>query len=176
MSLFLTSRRMASHSSELEVLKEFLAIKIEQLQMRTRELLNQKEDLEAMHNSSAEVKEHLLNQLNDMKKEFTLKNTELLMKSQRLQELEQFEEVEMQRRETEKSELKQFKKDVQRELKALRKESATLKDQNTKYKKTLDALKMYLDKLMMPEDAQNALNMSGIEQPETIEEAKSEQM
>ena len=52
--------------NELEVLKEYLAIKIEQLQIQVQELEDDKEDLEAMHTSSSEVKEHLLRQYNDL--------------------------------------------------------------------------------------------------------------
>lgn len=51
---------MAKHSDELETLKEFLSLKIEQLQMRVIELQNEKEDLLAMHGSSSGIKEHLI--------------------------------------------------------------------------------------------------------------------
>ena len=47
--VYVQSRELTTKASEMEVLKEFLAIKIEQLQIRVQELMNEKEDLEAMH-------------------------------------------------------------------------------------------------------------------------------
>lgn len=54
------------NQDELILLKEFLGIKVETLQQRVSELLNEKEDLEAIHTSSSEVKEHLLHQVNEL--------------------------------------------------------------------------------------------------------------
>ena len=79
--------------------------------------MNEKEDLQAMNTSSGAVKEHLLYQMNELDRQFTQKNTELLIKSQRLQELEQIEKVESKNREKEREEIKKFKKDVGKEVK-----------------------------------------------------------
>ena len=87
-------------------MKEFLAIKIEQLQLRLQELLNEQEDLKAMNTSSVSIKEHLLSQVHDLDQKNTLKSTELLIKSQRVQELEQVEVVEMLKRNKEQQEMK----------------------------------------------------------------------
>ena len=43
--------------------------------MRVVELQNEKEDLVAMHGSSTEIKGHLLDQLNDMTKNYTQINS-----------------------------------------------------------------------------------------------------
>jgi len=45
---------------ELEILKEFLAIKIDQLQLRVQELLGEKEDLEAVQSSDSNLKVSLI--------------------------------------------------------------------------------------------------------------------
>ena len=100
-----------------------------------------------MNNSSSAVKEHLLYQMNELDRQFTQKNTELLIKSQRLQELEQIEKVEAKNREKEREEIKKFKKDVGKEVKQLRKESQVLEQQNIKYRKALLSLKLYMDKV-----------------------------
>ena len=135
---------MAHYAEELEMLKEFLTLKIEQLQMKVSELQNQKEDLEAMHSSSSEIKEHLLHQLNEMTRNFTEVNSELLIKSSRVVELEQFETVEKEKREEEQKQLKLFKKDVSKEVKALRKETVQLKEQNNKLIKSLLSVRHFM--------------------------------
>lgn len=99
--LLLISRKLAIHTEELETLKEFLTLKIEQLQMRILEVNNEKEDLDAMHSSSSGIKEVLLQQVNELTRNFTEVNSQLLVKSQRVQELEQFEEVEKAKRDQE---------------------------------------------------------------------------
>jgi len=50
----------------------------------------------------------------------TRRNTELLIKNQRLQELEQFEEVEMKKREEEQAEMKMFKKEISKKVKEMK--------------------------------------------------------
>lgn len=145
---YISSRKLSESTKELEILKEFLAIKIEQLQLRLQELLNEQEDLKAMNTSSVSIKEHLLSQVHDLDQKNTLKSTELLIKSQRVQELEQVEVVEMLKRNKEQQEMKQFKKEVSKEVKQLRKETDVLKSQNLKYRKSLLSLKLYMDKMM----------------------------
>ena len=92
--LLVASKFMAKYSSELETLKEFLAYKIEQLQAKVQDLIDEKEDLDAKHVSNSEIKEHLVAELNEMTRQYTSVNSELLVKSQRVQELEQFEQLE----------------------------------------------------------------------------------
>ena len=98
-----------------------------------------------MHNSSSEVKEHLISQINDLERYQTSLHTELLINKQRVQELEQFEAQEMENRAKEKAELKRFKKEVAKEVKVLRKESQHLRIQNQKYEKSLISLKLYME-------------------------------
>lgn len=102
-----------------------------------------------MNKSNAAVKEHLLYQMNEIDRQFTQKNTELLIKSQRVQELEQIETVESKKRESERAEIRAFKKEVAKEVKQLRKESQLLENQNMKYRKSLLSLKLYMDKMMV---------------------------
>ena len=59
-----------------------------------------------MNTSSVSIKEHLLSQVHDLDQKNTLKSTELLIKSQRVQELEQVEVVEMLKRNKEQQEMK----------------------------------------------------------------------
>lgn len=47
----------------MEILKEFLALKIDKLQLRIQELLNEKEDLTAIKESDSQVKHSLLEKI-----------------------------------------------------------------------------------------------------------------
>ena len=58
--LIVSNMQLLKYTQEVETLKEFLALKIEQLQTQIQELNDQKEDFEAQHNSSSSIKEHLV--------------------------------------------------------------------------------------------------------------------
>lgn len=77
----------------------------------------------------------------------TTRNTELLIKNQRLQELEQFESVELKKREEEQAEMRTFKKEIGKRVKELRQEHKELRDQNKRYKKVLRSMGIYIDRL-----------------------------
>tara|TARA_B110000285_G_C14816917_1_gene464633 strand:- start:61 stop:300 length:240 start_codon:yes stop_codon:yes gene_type:complete len=53
-------------------------------------------------------------------------------------------------------------KDVSKEVKQLRKESFSLRDQNKKYKKALASLKFYLDKLGTAENVASDLDSNSV--------------
>lgn len=69
---------MSSNAKELELLKEFFASRVETLKLRIEELLNEKEDYMARHQSDLGVKEHLIARMNDLDKNVMEKTTELL--------------------------------------------------------------------------------------------------
>lgn len=50
------------------MLKAFLVITVENLKVRVHELLNEKEDMVAMHQSDSSVKEHLIGRINTQEK------------------------------------------------------------------------------------------------------------
>ena len=112
-----------------------------------QELLGEKEDLEAVKSSDASLKVSLIQRVNEVEQALTTKNTEILVKSQRLQELEQFEQVENKKREEEQAEMKAFKKEISRRVKDLKKEHKDLREQNKKYKQVLTAMGVYIDRL-----------------------------
>lgn len=53
-------------SRELEVLRDFLVLRVETLKLRVHELLNEKEDMAAIHSSDTAVKEHLIKKMNEL--------------------------------------------------------------------------------------------------------------
>lgn len=69
---------MYLEAQELEALKDFLVKTVENLKQRVHDLVNEKEDLSAMHQSDSGVKEHLLERVNDLEKINMERSTELI--------------------------------------------------------------------------------------------------
>lgn len=78
-------------AKELELLKEFFASRIETLKLRIEELLNEKEDFSAMHQSDSAIKEYLTKRLSESEQLIVEKTTELLFIKKRAGELEDFQ-------------------------------------------------------------------------------------
>jgi hypothetical protein len=72
------------------LLKEFFASRIETLKLRIEELLNEKEDYAAMHQSDSAIKEYLTKRLSESEQLTVEKTTELLYVKKRAGELEEF--------------------------------------------------------------------------------------
>lgn len=62
---------------ELDLLKEFFAARIETLKMSITDLLNEKEDFAAVHESDRTIKEHLIERVNQLDKLYLEKSTEM---------------------------------------------------------------------------------------------------
>jgi hypothetical protein len=70
-------------SRELEVLRDFLVLRVETLKLRVHELLNEKEDMAAIHASDSTIKEHLILKMNELDKLNMERSTELLFEKRR---------------------------------------------------------------------------------------------
>lgn len=88
--MYIQIRRLNQDSKELELLKEFFASRIETLKLRCQELLNEREDYSAMHESDSSIKEHLISRMNELDKQVMEKTTELLFQKKKIGELEKF--------------------------------------------------------------------------------------
>ncbi len=75
---YILSKLLYDETRELETLKDFLVITVDNLKQRLHELINEKEDMSAMHQSDANVKEHLIERVNDLEKVNMERSTELL--------------------------------------------------------------------------------------------------
>lgn len=62
---FVLLQQLLKDAKELELLKEFFASRIETLKLRIEELLNEKEDYSAMHQSDSTIKEYLTKRLSE---------------------------------------------------------------------------------------------------------------
>jgi hypothetical protein len=89
-TLYIQIRRLNTDSKELELLKEFFAARIETLKLRIEELLNEREDYTAMHESDLIMKEHLVSRMNELDKQGVEKTTEILFQRKKIAELERF--------------------------------------------------------------------------------------
>lgn len=84
---YVLCKHLYIESRELEILRDFLVLRVENLKLRVHELLNEKEDMVAMHGSDSKVKEHLIQKMNELEKQFMERSTELLFQKRRVQEL-----------------------------------------------------------------------------------------
>ena len=62
---FVLLQQLLTDAKELELLKEFFASRIETLKLRIEELLNEKEDYSAMHQSDSTINEYLTKRLSE---------------------------------------------------------------------------------------------------------------
>ena len=62
----------------METLKDFLVLTVENLKERLNDMINEKEDMNAIHQSDSSVKEHLIERVNDLEKINLERSTELL--------------------------------------------------------------------------------------------------
>jgi hypothetical protein len=62
---YVLMQQLVKDAKELELLKEFFASRIETLKLKIEELLNEKEDYSAMHQSDSEIKEYLQRRLSE---------------------------------------------------------------------------------------------------------------
>ena len=62
---FVISSRLKQEASELHLLKSFMILSLENLKLKVNELMNEKEDMIAMHSSDISVKEHLIQRINE---------------------------------------------------------------------------------------------------------------
>jgi len=84
---FILSRQVYVEAKELEILKDFFTFRVENLKLRVHELLNEKEDLAAVHQSDTSIKEHLLVKMNELERTSVEKGTELLFQKKQTKEL-----------------------------------------------------------------------------------------
>jgi hypothetical protein len=84
--------QLVRDAKELELLKEFFASRIETLKLRIEELLNEKEDYSAMHQSDSTIKEYLQKRLSESEQLIVEKTTELLFIKKRAGDLEEFKQ------------------------------------------------------------------------------------
>ena len=82
------SRALYTETRELESLKDFLVLTIDTLKQRLNDLINEKEDMSAIHQSDSSVKEHLIERVNDLEKVNMERSTELLFTRRSMHKLE----------------------------------------------------------------------------------------
>ena len=84
---YVLCKHLYIEARELEILRDFLVLRVENLKLRVHELLNEKEDMAAIHQSDHNVKEHLIQKMNELEKLYMERSTELLFEKRRNKEL-----------------------------------------------------------------------------------------
>lgn len=85
--MYILAKRLKQDCTELHLLKSFLVVMVENIKTRVNDLMNDKEDMVAMHQSDSSVKEHLIQRVNEQEKINMERATETLFLKKRVQEL-----------------------------------------------------------------------------------------
>ena len=117
--LYILAKRLKQDCTELHLLKSFLVVMVENMKTRVNDLMNDKEDMVAMHQSDSSVKEHLIQRVNEQEKINMERATETLFLKKRVQELlnDKLEVDEV--REQCQKEASEMKHKLQKDIKAL---------------------------------------------------------
>ena len=123
-------------------------MRIQNLNQRCNELLNEKEDMVAVHRSDKNIKEHLIVKMNELEKTCVEKTTEMLFEKRRNMEMRE----EMQRAELEQSQMKkeivEYRNQVAKELKIMKRNGSRLSQENEAYKKVIEEMSIYFKKIL----------------------------
>lgn len=147
--LYIAARALAVDASELELLKEYLAMKIDMLSVQVQRLEGEKEDWQVVAESDSRLKESLVDRASELESVATKLRTELVVKAQQLQEVEAGRRRELEMMQTEREKIHTFKTTVSQELQAVSRQEKELRAQNAKYKKVLEAMSGYFDRVSM---------------------------
>lgn len=144
---YVISKHLYVETKELELLKDFFTTRIETLKLRVHELLNEKEDMVAIHQSDLQVKEHLIAKMNELDKQNVERVSDMLYEKRRVQELLQDKQQYDEKMARIQKEVHEFKTRNSKEVKQLREVSSRLTEENNAYKKVVDDLKMFFNKV-----------------------------
>ena len=148
-------------AKELELLKEFFASRIETLQLRIKELLNEKEDYSAMHESDSSIKEHLISRMNELDKQVMEKTTELLFQKKKIGELEKFKREFDQTFSNEQAARKELELKSTAELSIYKKRNSKLSNQNKVLKEALSEMTNFFSQVQANSDNERKYETEG---------------
>lgn len=147
--LYIAARALANDAGELETLKDYLAMKIDTLSVQVQRLECEKEDWQVVKDSDNRLKESLVDRSSELEQVATRLRTELVVKGQQLQEAEAGRRRELEMMQAEREKINAFKTTVTHELQVVSKQEKELRAQNNKYKKVLETMSGYFDRLSM---------------------------
>lgn len=123
-------------------------MRIENLKLRVHELLNEKEDMAAMHQSDRGIKEHLIGKLNDLEKNCVEKGMELMFEKKRVRELTEEKDQYADMLEKAEKEVKEYKTKMSKEVKGMRENVNNLGEENQAYKKVIEEMSIFFRKIV----------------------------
>lgn len=134
---------------ELETLKDFLVLTVENLKQRLNDMVNDKEDMNALHQSDANVKEHLIERVNDLEKINMERSTELLFIRRTLSQLtEEKTQLDLRAALVQK-ELSEKKSKSKRETKLLKEHVKRLNDENFAMTSAIENMRRFFEKVVL---------------------------
>ncbi len=137
-----------SEARELETLKDFLVLTVENLKQRLNDLINEKEDMNALHQSDANVKEHLIERVNELEKISMERSTELLFTRRTLSQLSE-EKAQLDLKATlAQKELGDQKAKSKRETKLLKEHVQRLNDENLTMTGAIENMRRFFEKVV----------------------------
>mmetsp|Transcript_32660 Transcript_32660/g.24120 ORF Transcript_32660/g.24120 Transcript_32660/m.24120 type:complete len:119 (-) Transcript_32660:2-358(-) len=116
--------------------------------MRVGELLNEKEDLAAIHQSDKGIKEHLIAQLSDLERTSVEKGMQLLLKEKQTKELAEERDQYLADLTKAQKEVKEYKAQLHKEVKAIRGKMERMEEENEAYRKVLEEMSLFFSKVV----------------------------
>ncbi|TNV83639.1 hypothetical protein FGO68_gene2577 [Halteria grandinella] len=150
--LFVVSKALYLEAQELEALKDFLVKTVENLKQRVHDLVNEKEDLSAMHQSDSGVKEHLLERVNDLEKINMERSTELIYIRRTLQELQDERGFWSSQSEEAAYQVKEVKLKCKKDVQLLKEHTRKLSDENKTMQRALLNMQNFFKNFQEMED------------------------
>jgi len=145
---YVRCQALYTQAKEVEMVKDFLSLKLQAVQHKLNIVTNEKEDLLEHQNAESGIKEYLAKQMQDLNTKHIEKTHELVMAKQKLAEAHQ--EVESVKYEYDERLVENEKGRIKlsKELKALRKHSKLLEIENKEYKDIFSEMEDYIARLL----------------------------
>lgn len=143
--LYVLSKLLLSEAKELTQLKDFLVITVENLKQRVHDLMNEKEDLAAMHQSDSGVKEHLIERVNELERVCMEQSTELVFTRRSMDGVRDERQGLMDRAEEAERELREVRAKSKTQLGLLKDHARKVSAENEVLTEALTAFKAFFD-------------------------------
>lgn len=120
-----------------------MVVTVENLKTRLADMINEREDLSAMHNSDANVKEHLIERVHELEKVNMEKGTELLFIRRTMQSIADEKDSLERKAESAVRDLSEVSGLAKKKIKVLKDHSNKLTEENRVLLQAMDGLRAY---------------------------------
>lgn len=120
-----------------------MVVTVENLKTRLADMINEREDLSAMHNSDANVKEHLIERVHELEKVNMEKGTELLFIRRTMQSIADEKDSLERKAESAVRDLSEVSGLAKKKIKVLKDHANKLTEENRVLLQAMDGLRAY---------------------------------